>query len=49
MYYNHAEYGAQICKEIGLNERIVDIVRHHHDKNSIDEDVIKLQEADKEN
>ncbi|UZQ83804.1 hypothetical protein OEI98_000939 [Thermoanaerobacter sp. RKWS2] len=47
VYYNHAEYGAEICKGIGLNERIVGIVRHHHDKNLMDEDVIKLQEADK--
>jgi len=49
VYYNHAEYGAEICKEIGLNERIVGIVRHHHDNNPKDENIIKLQEADEKN
>jgi hypothetical protein len=49
VYYNHSEYSAEICREIGFNERVIDIVRHHHDKNLIDEDVIKLQEADEKN
>ncbi|HHW57128.1 MAG TPA: HDIG domain-containing protein [Clostridia bacterium] len=49
IYYNHPEYSTEICKEIGLNERVVDIVRHHHGRNPTDEDVIKLQEADKKN
>ncbi|ADD02071.1 MULTISPECIES: HDIG domain-containing metalloprotein [Thermoanaerobacter] len=49
IYNNHTEYSAQICKEIGLNERIIDIVKHHHDKIPKDEDIIKLQEADERN
>lgn len=49
VYYNHSEYSAEICREIGFNERVIDIVRNHHDKNLIDEDVIKLQEADEKN
>ncbi|AIS52053.1 hypothetical protein TKV_c08710 [Thermoanaerobacter kivui] len=49
VYYNHAEYSGEICKEIGLSDKVIYIVKHHHDKNVKDEDVIKLQRADKEN
>lgn len=47
VYYNHPKYSAKICREMGLSERVVYLVEHHHDFETLDEDVKKLQEADK--
>lgn len=47
VYYNHPKYSARICREMGLNERVVYLVEHHHDFETLDEDVEKLQDADK--
>ena len=47
VYYDHPRYGGDICREIGCNERMIYLVEHHHDKDVSDEELKKLQEADK--
>lgn len=49
VYYNHPVYGGAICKEMALGDRVIYIVEHHHDIVINDEDILKLQMADKEN
>lgn len=49
VYYNHPAYSGEILKEMDLSNRIIYIVEHHHDKGINDEEILKLQMADKEN
>lgn len=49
VYYNHPELSSKICKKLGMNEVTIYIIKHHHDKDISDENILKFQKADREN
>lgn len=48
LHLNHAEIGARMLEKVDTDERIVELVRYHHDKMAMqDPDLKMLKEADK--
>lgn len=49
VFYYHGELGSNILKELGYDEKVLNIIKNHHNLECKDQDVVLLRKFDDEN